>query len=93
MKCEQCQAYGVAAFVHYGSYFTQCVYCGQQGPATSWLAISPHMASYLKAVAVNSNQEPLETVAKGNGSDVIQATSKAAASGKLVRLYGKHDGA
>lgn len=93
MKCEQCQANGVATFVQYGSYFTQCIYCGQQGPATSWIAVAPHMTTYLKAVTVNSNQEPIEEIAEGDGSHVIQAISKAAASGKLVRLYGKNDGA
>jgi len=86
-SCESCGDLVVAALVQHGSYFTRCTACREEGPATSWLALSQHLSGKVKAVAVGAVFETLEVVAQGEVRQVAHAISQAAGEGKLIRLF------
>ena len=85
-KCPACGAPAFGAFVEHGSYFTRCTVCGEEGPATSWLALSEQMSGRIRAVVVDSNQKEIEVLGEGKAKEIAGLVSKAAHQGKLVRL-------
>ena len=85
-KCPGCGAPALGAFVQHGSYFTRCMACGEEGPATSWLALSERMSGRFRAVVVDTNQKEIEVLGEGKTSEIAGLVSKAAHRGKLVRL-------
>ncbi len=91
-QCAECGASTVAAFVQHGSYFTRCMACHAEGPATSWLALRRHLQGRFKAVSVAEDFEPLAIVAQGEVDQIAEAISKAAQEGKLVRLLAETTG-
>ena len=84
--CQSCGASSVGAFVEGGSYFTHCMACRAEGPATSWLALKRHLKGCLKAVVVGPQFEVIEVVAQGEVGQIADAISKAAYAGRLIRL-------
>lgn len=85
-KCESCGKSAMAAFVQHGSYFTRCIACGAEGPATSWLALANQLAGRIRAVVVTPTYEALEEIGIGEVRQMWAAVSSAAHQGKLVRL-------
>jgi hypothetical protein len=84
--CQSCGAFAVGAFVEGGSYFTRCMACRAEGPATSWLTLKRHLQGNLKAIAVTRQFEVIEVVAQGEAGQIADAISKAAYAGRLIRL-------
>lgn len=84
--CSRCRSAEFGAFVLGGSYFTRCLHCGEEGPATSWLALSAYLAGEMRAVVVDENLNEIEVLGQGSGAQIWQVVSKAAYQGKLVRL-------
>jgi len=84
--CEQCGVAAIGAFVQYGSYFTQCTACGEQGPATSWGALSSQLRGYVCAISVTPEAESLVMVAEGEVHKIAEAIGQAAHRGQLIQL-------
>ena len=85
-KCSGCSGTAIGAFVQYGSYFTRCLACGENGPATSWIAIAETMTEHIRAVVVEANQNEIELLGEGRANELAGLIAKAAQQGKLVRL-------
>jgi len=87
-KCLSCGSANVGTFVQHGSYFTRCLSCGQDGWATSWLALSKQIAAPIRAVVVDEQQNEIEVLGEGRGEEIASKIFQAAHQGKLVRLLG-----
>ncbi|WP_156152769.1 MULTISPECIES: hypothetical protein [Pseudomonas] len=87
LRCEFCGSQDIGAFVQHGSYFTRCLSCGQDGWATSWLALSSQIVEAIRAVSVDEQQNTIEVLAEGAGEAITSAISRAAYEGKLIRLF------
>lgn len=91
--CQNCGSSNVGAFVQHGSYFTRCLTCGQDGWATSWLALSEQLSSPMRAVIVDEQQNEIEVLGEGTGQEITSHISQAAHQGKLVRLFAANNDA
>jgi len=82
-----CAAPEWQSLVQYGSYFSRCVACGREGPATSWIGIARSIDGTLTAVTLDASGAPAETIAEGPGAAIMERVLRAAADGTLVRLH------
>lgn len=84
--CENCGMAAMSEFVQHGSYFTKCSACGEEGPATSWRALSEHLSGQFRAVRVGTNTQSNEVVAEGEISQIANTIWLAAQKGQLIQL-------
>ena len=85
-ECPECGEKSLKAFVQHGSFFTRCISCEYEGPATSWLAVSASLKQPVRAILVTESYQELSLVANGTGNEVFEAVSQSAGQGKLVLL-------
>lgn len=86
-KCQRCGSANLGAFVQYGSYFTRCLSCGQDGWATSWLALAKQITDGpIRAIVVDEQQNEIEVLGEGRGEGIAAKISQAAHRGSLVHL-------
>jgi hypothetical protein len=91
--CPECSDGHFEAFVQYGSYFTRCIACGNEGPATSWLAVAQHLSDKVRAIVVDENYKEIEFISEGVCADLYDEISSVASQGKLVFLSTPHTNA
>jgi len=84
--CPACGAPKLGGFVQHGSYFTRCMACGEEGPATSWLALSENMCGNFRAIIVDENLKEIEVLGEGKANEIASLVSNAAHKGKGVKL-------
>jgi hypothetical protein len=86
--CPSCGSTSRGAFVEYGSYFMRCLNCGDDGPATSWLAIASRLRGPISAFLAEPWPDGI-LFAEGESSVIAETVARAASTGKLVRIVMK----
>lgn len=84
--CQNCGSQNIGLFVQYGSYFTRCFLCKQDGWATSWLMLSKQIVVPIYAIVVDEQHNEIEVLGEGFGEEFLSRISRAADKGKTIRL-------
>lgn len=85
--CPSCGSTAFGTFVEFQSYFYRCLNCGDDGPATSWTSIAPKLGGSMRALYAEPWPDG-SLFAEGAVGDIMDDVSRAAASGRLIRLVG-----
>lgn len=83
--CEECGARDLHMIVQHGSYLLICKACGF-GPATSFVAIAPHLTGHYRAVIIDDDWHEIDIIGEGSGPALMDTIRGAAQSGSKVLI-------
>ncbi|MCH7725615.1 MAG: hypothetical protein IH991_03915 [Planctomycetes bacterium] len=81
---HKCGSVNFDALVEYGSYILRCGDCREIGVATSWCAIGPEWAGYIRVF--RDDDESAEPLIEGVGSEIHEQIGDIAATGQALIL-------